>query len=197
MNKKPTKFRETRGNRHPSQNDLPSIDKFHPDYWYYREEMDEPDDIDINYENESRHRNKKVIRLTESELKHIIAESVRSILHENDLFTNNQIRNVTGISDDDELNAACETEDAEELLGSIARDLCEEYGYSNLYDKNAVFDFDFVKSLLEEKYGMRYLGYDEESEAHSFGDGRFTIRIWSEKNYPRLAKFHFNNMIII
>lgn len=140
---------------------------------------------------------KKIIRLTESDLHNIITNSVRSILYENDLFTNNQIRNVTGISDDDELNAACEAEDKEELLGSIARDLCEEYGYSNLYDKRAVFDFGFVKSLLEEKYGMRYLGYDEESEAHSFGDGRFTIEIWSKGNYSRLAKFHFYNMIII
>ena len=82
MNKKATKFRETRGNGHPSQNDLPSIDKFSPDYWYYREEMDEPDDIDINYENESKNMNKKVIRLTESELRRMISESVRSVLRE-------------------------------------------------------------------------------------------------------------------
>lgn len=82
MNKKATKFRETRGNGHPSQNDLPSIDKFHPDYWYYREEMDEPDDIDINYENESKNMNKKVIRLTESELRRMISETVRSVLRE-------------------------------------------------------------------------------------------------------------------
>lgn len=140
---------------------------------------------------------KRIIRLTESDLHNIITKSVRSILHENGLFTNNQIRNVTGISDDDELNVSCETEDTEELSERIARDLCEEYGYSNLYDKNAVFDFGFVKSLLEEKYGMRYMGYDEESEAHSFGDGKFTIRIWSKENYPRLAKFHFDNMSII
>ena len=32
MNKKATKFRETRRNGHPSQNGLPPIDKFHPDY---------------------------------------------------------------------------------------------------------------------------------------------------------------------
>ena len=82
MNKKATKFRETRGNGHPSQNGSPPLDKFHPDYWYYREEMDEPDDIDINYENESKNMNKKVIRLTESELKNIISEAVRRVLRE-------------------------------------------------------------------------------------------------------------------
>lgn len=82
MNKKATKFRETRGNGHPSQNNLPPIDKFHPDYWYYREEMDEPDDIDINYENESKNRNKKVIRLTESDIHRIVKESVKKVLNE-------------------------------------------------------------------------------------------------------------------
>lgn len=82
MNKKATKFRETRGNRHPSQNDLPSIDKFHPDYWYYREEMDEPDDIDINYENESKNMNKKLIRLTENDLHRIVKESVNRVINE-------------------------------------------------------------------------------------------------------------------
>lgn len=80
MNKKPTKFRETRGNGHPSQNGLPPIDKFHPDYWYYREEMVEPDDIDINYENESKNMNKKVIRLTENDLHRIVKESVKKCL---------------------------------------------------------------------------------------------------------------------
>lgn len=84
MNKKQSKFRETRGNGHPSQNNLPPIDKFHPDYWYYREEMDEPDDIDINYENESKNRNKKVIRLTETDLHNVIKSCVRNVLNESD-----------------------------------------------------------------------------------------------------------------
>lgn len=82
MNKKPSKFRETRGKGHPSQNDLPPIDKFHPDYWYYREEMDEPDDIDINYENESKNMNKKVIRLTESDLHRLVKECVKNVINE-------------------------------------------------------------------------------------------------------------------
>ena len=80
MNKKPTNFKET--NRHPSQNDLPPIDKFHPDWWYYREEMDEPVEIDNVYKNESKHMNKKLIRLTESDLHRIVKESVNRILRE-------------------------------------------------------------------------------------------------------------------
>ena len=81
MNKKLTNFRES--NRHPSQNDLPPIDKFHPDWWYYRQEMDEPDDeIDNIYKNESRNMNKKLIRLTESDLHKIVKESVNRIIKE-------------------------------------------------------------------------------------------------------------------
>ena len=81
MNKKLTKLRETSGHvedRHPSQNDLPPIDKFHPDWWYYRQEMEEP----IEMENESRYMNKKLIRLTESDLHKIVKESVNRVLKE-------------------------------------------------------------------------------------------------------------------
>jgi hypothetical protein len=80
MNKKLTNFRQS--SRHPSQNDLPPIDKFHPDWWYYRQEMDEPDEINNNYRNESRNMNKKLIRLTESDLHMIVKESVNRILRE-------------------------------------------------------------------------------------------------------------------
>ena len=97
MNKKPTKLRETSGydelktqaskirnkDRHPSQNELPPIDKFHPDWWYYRQEMEEPVEIDDNYKNESRYMNKKLIRLTESDLHRIVKESVNKVLKEN------------------------------------------------------------------------------------------------------------------
>jgi len=73
--------------RHPSQNDFPPIDKFHPDWWYYRQEMEEPVEIDDNYKNESRHMNKKLIRLTESDLHQIIKESVNKVLTELDWKT--------------------------------------------------------------------------------------------------------------
>ena len=68
--------------RHPSQNDLPPIDKFHPDWWYYRQEMEEPFEIDNSYKNESRYMNKKLIRLTESDLHRIVKQSVNKMLKE-------------------------------------------------------------------------------------------------------------------
>lgn len=93
----------------PSQNNLPPIDRYHPDYWYYRQE-EEPydptydegylDDFSVNNDNEfkddlddwgieenkqyntNRNINKKLIRLTESDLKQIVKESVSKILSE-------------------------------------------------------------------------------------------------------------------
>lgn len=83
MNNKLANFRES--SRHQSQNDLPPIDKFHPDWWYYRQEVEEPVEIDDNYKNESRHMNKKLIRLTESDLHKIVKEAVNKILTESSI----------------------------------------------------------------------------------------------------------------
>ena len=123
----------------------------------------------------------------------MVKESVRRALNEMDL-TNNQVRNITGITDDDELNAACMEEDADNLASNIVKDLRDEYGFYNIYDKNVVLDFNVVKDLLEQKYGMKYLGFDEDSESHSFANDNFIVEFWSRENYPRLARFHLQNM---
>ena len=83
MNNKLANFRES--SRHQSQNDLPPIDKSHPDWWYYRQEVEEPVEIDNNYKNESRHMNKNLIRLTENDLHKIVKESVNKILTESSI----------------------------------------------------------------------------------------------------------------
>lgn len=126
-------------------------------------------------------------------VRRIIRESVRRVLNEMDL-TNNQIRNITGITDDDELNTACMEEDADNLASNIVKDLRNEYGFYNIYDKNVVLDFNVVKDLLEQKYGMKYLGFDEDTESHSFANDNFIVEIWSKEGYPRLAQFHLQNM---
>ena len=68
------------------------------------------------------------------------------------------------------------------------------YGFYNIYDKGVVLDFSYVKGLLEQKYGMDYLGFDEDDGSHSFGNDDFIVVIWSKENYPNLAKFHLQNM---
>ena len=137
--------------------------------------------------------NKKLIRLTEGDLHRIVKESVNRILSEIDL-TNKQIRNITGILDDDELNAACMAEDEDDLESSIVKDLKDKYGFYNIYDKGVVLDFNFIKELLKQKYGMNYLGFDEKDDSHSFRNNDFVVVIWSKENYPRLSKFHLQNI---
>jgi hypothetical protein len=136
---------------------------------------------------------KKIIRLTENDLHRIVKESVKKIISETNL-SNRQIKNITGIYDDDELNAACMSEEAEDIGSNIAKDICNKYGFHSIYDKNAVLDFGFLKDLLEQKYGMKYLGFDENDESHLFGNDNFIVEIWSKEDYPRLAQFHLQNM---
>ena len=128
-------------------------------------------------------------------VRRMIKESVKRALNEMDL-TNNQIRNITGITDDDELNTACMEEDADNLASNIVKDLRDEYGFYNIYDKNVVLDFNVVKDLLEQKYGMKDLGFDENSESHSFANDNFIVELWSKEGYPRLAQFHLQNMYV-
>lgn len=85
-------------------------------------------------------------------------------------------------------------EDADNLASNIVKDLRNEYGFYNIYDKNVVLDFNVVKDLLEQKYGMKYLGFDEDTESHSFANDNFIVEIWSKEGYSRLAQFHLQNM---
>ena len=142
--------------------------------------------------------NRKIIRLTESDLHWIVRESVSKLLSEamsdGMSLSSRQVRNMTGIHDDDELNAACDSEECGDLASGIARDLCGHYGYYGLYDKGSVFDFGFLSDLLKEKYGMEFLGYDEDDESHLFGNDRFLVTFWTMEGFPNLNKFHLSNM---
>lgn len=75
-------------------------------------------------------------------------------------------------------------EDADNLASNIVKDLRNEYGFYNIYDKNVVLDFNV----------MKYLGFDEDTESHSFANDNFIVEIWSKEGYPRLAQFHLQNM---
>ena len=147
---------------------------------------------------------KKIIRLTESDLHNIIKESVRKTLNEirgTELngfgYDARNMRNMLGINDDDELNAACDAETYEELESSIAKDMCNEYGYSRLYDKTSVFDFDTIEQLLEEKYNMHYVGADEEQEAIIFENDNAELLLYPTIFYPKPNRFRLSNMHIL
>ena len=163
MNKKPTKFRETRGNRHPSQNDLPPIDKFHPDYWYYREEMDEPDDIDINYENESKNMNKKVIRLTESDLHRIVKESVKKILNEIGDTGEGQ-RSLGALQARKVINA--DGDSVDDLFKNQEKEGGAIYGYAKRQRSKTGEDSDMYGNTINPLYKDYCKGYHEYINSH-------------------------------
>ena len=156
--------------------------------------------VDLANLNESIKPKHKLVRLTESDIHNMVMESVRNILAEIDGtelsdygYDARQMRNMLGDYDDDELNAACDTEDCEEIEEEIARDLCKQYGYRNLYEQGAVFDFDAFAKMLKDNYDMKYLGSDDEDEAHYFGNTNFKVTVWPKTYYPRLGKFRFDN----
>ena len=142
----------------------------------------------------------KLVRITESDIHNMVMESVRNILAEIDGtelsdygYDARQMRNMLGDYDDDELNVACETEECEDIADEIARNLCAHYGYSRIYDKDSVFDFEFLANMLKDEFNMEYLGSNDEDEAHYFGNTNFKVTVWPKTYYPRLGKFRFDN----
>lgn len=141
---------------------------------------------------------KKLIRLTESDLHNIIKESVNNILKEYydvDGMSYGQVRNMTGIEDDDELNAGAECEAGEELQSeifkSIASQLCNG-GNPRMYS----FGFQDLIKLLADEFDFEYVGPDESNESYEFaGDGR-ELCIFPRVFYPSPNKIRIQNMIL-
>ena len=150
-------------------------------------------------------RGKSKIRITESALHDIIKESVKKVLNEIDGTELNQfgygareLKNMLGDYDEPELNAACDAEECEDIADDIVNDLCQQYGYDSLYDKGSVFDFDYLKQLLEQKYSMKYLGCFEDDEAVVFGNDKYQFVLYPVNFYPQgIAKFRVQNLDVI
>lgn len=110
-----------------------------------------------------------------------------------------QIKNLTGIKDDEILNAACECERKDDLADEIARKITKSHGFESLY-RNNVFSFAKVCAILSE-YGFTHVipdDYDCELEQHRFvnetnGD---TIYLFPVNFYPNLNKFRFANFLL-
>lgn len=142
----------------------------------------------------------KLVRITESDIHNMVMESVNRLLTElegtelNDYgYGAKELRNMLGDYDDDELNVACEAEECEDIEDEIARNLCDSYGYSRIYDKGSVFDFEFLANMLKDKFNMEYLGSNDEEEAHYFANANYEVILWPVTYYPRLGKFRIEN----
>ena len=87
----------------------------------------------------------------------------------------NQIRNVLGVYDDDLLNNCCATEICEQLEEKIWNDIKNLAGGNPRYKK---FEFDDMVKMLNEKYGLKYTGADDNNECHDFKDGKFILSVF-------------------
>ena len=104
--------------------------------------------------------------------------------------TYTQIRNVTGIEDDDELNAAVECERREALEDKIIGEF-----FGGLRNPN-VFVFDKVCAALADKFGFKYVGHDDDREEHMFSNGEDVLHLFPKIYYPQQGSFRLRNAYI-
>lgn len=115
-------------------------------------------------------------------------------------MTATEIRNITGIYDDDMLNAACECERKDDLAEKIAHDIVKAHGYDRGLYNNQIFTFAKVCEVLG-KYGFSCVTPTEddmESEIHRFLNEETDdeITIVPVIYYSKLDKFRFANFLI-
>ncbi len=102
--------------------------------------------------------------------------------------TYTQIRNVTGIEDDDELNAGVEAERHEDLEQAIVMDLGRYEGHMQ--------NFDNVCKLLKDKYGLTYMGGDDERECHVFSNDTETVYVFPKIYYPKQGTMRLRHLYV-
>lgn len=100
--------------------------------------------------------------------------------------TQTQIRNVTGIEDDDELNAGVEAERHEDLEQAIVMDLGRYEG--------KMLNFQDVCQLLKNKYGLDYVGGDDNNECHNFTNGTELVSVFPKIYYPKQGTMRLHNL---
>ena len=132
---------------------------------------------------------KRTIRLKESELRRMISESVRRALNEDHKYT--QLRNILGISDNDEWNAAAETERKEDLAGEIWRAIAKLAGGS---PREKTFEFSDMANMLKSQFGFKYVGSNREQECHEFSNGEDTLTIYPDWFYTKQGQMSIYNM---
>lgn len=110
-------------------------------------------------------------------------------------LTYNQIRNLSGIEDDDELNAACDCEDCEELSEKVCSELRKICG-CRIFD--ATFNQDQVWQMLKEKFGFVFKEADKEQESYVLENSGFLLHIIPNWWFPctseifKLRNLHVN-----
>lgn len=109
-------------------------------------------------------------------------------------LTYHQIRNITGIQDDEELNAACNCEDCEEMEESVANELRKICG-CGIFE--AVFNQKVVWKMLNERFGFVFKEAVEEQESYVLENDLFLLNIYPNWWFPTTSEtFKLRNMSV-
>lgn len=103
-----------------------------------------------------------------------------------------RVRNVIGVYDSDELNAACDCMESEMLELKVGRVLNEFVQDGDLFDTEPLF------SELKEKFGFEYCESDKTSMCWILTNGRYDLYLYPKWWYPQPGEqFILNNFHII
>lgn len=122
---------------------------------------------------------RKIIRLTEQDLNNIIIESVERLFDSEPSYT--QLKNILGVHDNDEWNAAADAERKEEVEGQIFNALKQ---LANGNPRKNPFNFKDAIKMLNDKFGFKYVGPDDDDESHIFRNGNDELTIYPTNYYP-------------
>ena len=106
-------------------------------------------------------------------------------------FSPNQIKNMTDIEDDDELNAAADAENGENMMSEIFQCLSRLGNGANPY--KCIYSFNEIKDLFAD-FGFDYQGPNEEEEAHVFSDGNRELLLTPTMFYEKQNMLRIQNL---
>ena len=106
-------------------------------------------------------------------------------------FSPNQIKNMTDIEDDDELNAAADAENGENMMSEIFQCLSRLGNGANPY--KCTYSFNEIKNLFAD-FGFDYQGPNEEEESHVFSDGNRELLLTPTMFYEKQNMLRIQNL---
>lgn len=136
---------------------------------------------------------KRVIKLTESDIHDMVRSAINEISgNELDGFSATELRNMLGDYDDDELNAAVQSEDNEYFKDEVTKVLQKLCKSQNIYARLAYFFFPEVQDALEGEFNLKYEGH--ENEGYVFDNGNFELIIYPVTFYETPGDFRIKNI---
>ncbi len=121
---------------------------------------------------------KKVIRISESELRGMVNEMVTEYIG----LDPRHIKNELGIDDDDMLDDAATAMDEEDLefeIGRAIKSLVKGGGRPS----ETPIDYKTLENMLLEKFGFKYVGPNVKSQSLDFRNDKYVLKLFPHYSY--------------